>query len=64
MDTPNPSKIERRMTSLDEHIVKYDCAQMRKEAQTEFDASLSTRELIDQESISRIFTAQKLDERN
>ena len=52
------------MTSLDEHIIKYDFAKMRREAQTEFDASLSTRELIDQESISKIFTMHKDDERN
>ncbi len=52
------------MTSLDEHILKYDFAQMRREAQTEFDASLSTRELIDQESIAKIFQVNKDDERN
>ena len=64
MDTHNSPKPERRMTSLDEHILKYDFAQMRREAQTEFDASLSTRELIDQESIAKIFQVNKDDERN
>jgi hypothetical protein len=64
MDTDNPQKTERRSTSLDEHIIKYDYAQMRREAQSEFDASLSTRELIDQDSIARIFNQTKDDERN
>lgn len=64
MDTPNHPKPERRITSLDEHIIKYDYAQMRREAQSEFDASLSTRELIDQESIAKIFQLNKDDERN
>jgi hypothetical protein len=64
MDTDNPQKTERRITSLDEHIIKYDFAQMRREAQSEFDASLSTRELIDQDSIARIFNQTKDDERN
>ncbi len=64
MDTSNPPKSERRITSLDEHIIKYDYAQMRREAQSEFDASLSTRELIDQESIAKIFQLNKDDERN
>ncbi len=64
MDTSNPPKSERRITSLDEHIIKYDYTQMRREAQSEFDASLSTRELIDQESIAKIFQLNKDDERN
>ena len=64
MDTGNPQKTERRITSLDEHIIKYDYAQMRREAQSEFDASLSTRELIDQDSIAKIFNQCKDDERN
>jgi len=64
MDTPDKPAASRRITSLEEHIVKYDFAQMRKEAQSEFDASLSTRELIDQESIAKIFSMEKDDERN
>ena len=34
------------------------------EAQVEFDASLSSRELIDQDSIAKIFRKGKDDERN
>ncbi len=64
MDTPDNNAQKRRITSLEEHIVKYDFAQMRAEAQSEFDASLSTRELIDQESIAKIFSLDKDDERN
>ncbi len=64
MDTTNPQKVERRITSLDEHIVKYDFAQLRQEAQSEFDASLSTRELIDQDSIAKIFKVKRDDESN
>lgn len=64
MDTPDKPAPARRITSLEEHIVKYDFAQMRMEAQSEFDASLSTRELIDQESIAKIFSQSKDDERN
>lgn len=64
MDTQDPQKAERRNTSLDEHIIKYDFVKMRREAQSEFDASLSTRELIDQDSIAKIFQIGKDDERN
>ena len=64
MDTPETPSSEPQILSLDDHILKYDYADMRAQAQSEFDASLSSRELIDQDSIAKIFKLDKNDERN
>jgi len=41
--------------SLDDHIIRYDMGKMLKEARTEFDSALASRELIDQNSIAKFF---------
>lgn len=64
MDIPQPQKHKPQILSLDDHILKYDFAQMRLDAQVEFDSSLSSRELIDQDSIAKIFDLNKDDARN
>lgn len=64
MDLPEQKPKTRHIESLDDHILRYHYAEMRAEAQAEFDASLSSRELLDQDSIARIFRKGKDDERN
>lgn len=67
MDTPQDTPEEpKRIQSLDDHILRYDLVQMLADAQSEFDSSLSSRELIDQDSIAKMFNLgdPKDDERN
>ncbi len=64
MDTPGTPSSQPKTLSLDDHILKYDYSEMRSQAESEFDASLSSRELIDQDSIAKIFKLDKDDERN
>lgn len=47
--------------SLDDHILRYDYSAMLADAQSEFDSALSSRELIDQSSIAKLF---KMDRKN
>jgi len=44
--------------SLEDQIVKYDLRQLLKEAEQEFDASLASGELVDQETIGQFFKLQ------
>ncbi len=67
MDTHQDSPAEpKSIQSLDDHILRYDYVQMLAEAQSEFDSALSSRELIDQSSIAKLFALDGLkdDERN
>ena len=51
-DTPPEKKATQ---SLDDHILRYDFDEMLADAESEFDSALSTRELIDQSSIAKLF---------
>lgn len=64
MDLSEKKPKTKHIESLDDHILRYHYAEIRAEAQSEFDASLSSRELIDQDSIAKIFKRGEDDERN
>lgn len=64
MDLSEKNPKTKHIESLDDHILRYHYAEMLVEAQVEFDASLTSRELIDQDSIAKIFRKGKDDERN
>ncbi len=56
MDTHSESPPEKkRNQSLDDHIMRYNFADLLEDAKAEFDSALSSRELIDQNSIAKIF---------
>jgi hypothetical protein len=62
----DPPIEKKRIHSLNDHILKYDLVEMLADAQTEFDSALSSGELIDQNSIAKMFNLDdpKDDERN
>ncbi len=51
--TQNASSATKK--SLDDQVIKYDLQTMLAEAQVEFDSCISSRDLIDQESIGKFF---------
>ncbi len=62
MELPQESpKGSQASVSLDDHILRYDYSAMLADAQSEFDSALSSRELIDQSSIAKLF---KMDRKN
>lgn len=56
-----PPSENKASQSLDDHILRYDYSKMLADAQSEFDSALSSRELIDQGSIAKLFN---LDDKN
>jgi len=67
MDTHSqPAKpAPKRIRGLEDQVVKYDLKAMIAEAQTEFDAAISRRDLIDQKAISQMFNLkERLNARN
>ena len=60
METPQQSpEPPPTFASLADRTVKYDLRVMLKEAQAEFDASIASRDLIDQKSIQQIFNLKE-----
>lgn len=55
MDPQEPTQSN---PSLEDQIVKYDMREMLHEAEQEFDSSLASGELVDQETIGRFFKLQ------
>ncbi len=51
----NQTDISATKKSLEDQVIKYDMNRMLTEAQEEFDAAISSRDLIDQESIGKFF---------
>ena len=51
----NQTDISATKKSLEDQVIKYDMKRMLAEAQEEFDAAISSRDLIDQESIGKFF---------
>ena len=60
MESPNENTTQTPVfTSLADRTVKYDLQVMLKEAQIEFDASIASRDLIDQRAIGQIFNLKE-----
>jgi len=51
--------------SLESRVIKYDLQSLKEEAEGEFDTSITSKELVDQEFIGQIFKiGGESDERN
>lgn len=61
MDTDSqPAKpAQKKVRGLEDQVVKYDLKAMIAEAQAEFDAAISRRDLIDQSAISQMFNLKE-----